>query len=340
MTIIHLPKNDRVKMGWRSDCVYKEKGNELLLVGAGVMAIEYAKVLTALDVKFQVVGRGIQSAERFAEETGVEVYLGGIDSYLNATNNTLNAAIIAVGVAELAATTEALIRHGVKRLLVEKPAGVSLSEVKMLCEVATEYNAEVYVAYNRRFYAATLKAQEIIETDGGVKSFNFEFTEWAHLIESLNVPTEVKENWLLANSTHVIDLAFFLGGLPIKMNCYTQGKLAWHSKAAAFAGAGITTTGALFSYQANWDAPGRWGVEILTSKRRLFFRPMEELHVQKLKSVAIEKIILEDELDRNFKPGVFRQVQAFLFNSQNSQLKTLESQLLDVEKIYNEICGQ
>ena len=35
-----------------------------------------------------------------------------------------------------------------------------------------EKNANLYLAYNRRFYAGVIKAQEIIESDGGVKSLD------------------------------------------------------------------------------------------------------------------------------------------------------------------------
>ena len=41
-------------------------------------------------------------------------------------------------------------------------------------------------------------------------------------------------------------------------------------------------------------------------------RPMEQLFVQKRGSIAIEKIELNDELDQNFKPGLYKQVDAFL----------------------------
>lgn len=50
--------------------------------------------------------------------------------------------------------------------------------------------------------------KKIIAEDGGITSFNFEFTEWAHVIEKLDYPREVFENWFFVNSTHVVDLAF------------------------------------------------------------------------------------------------------------------------------------
>ena len=40
--------------------------------------------------------------------------------------------------------------------------------------------------------------------------------------------------------------------------------LDWHSSSSQFCGSGITDKGALFSYSADWESPGRWGIEIKT----------------------------------------------------------------------------
>ena len=128
----------------------------------------------------------------------------------------------------------------------------------------------------------------------------------------------------MANSSHVIDLAFYLGGQPTELSSYTAGKLPWHPNAAIYAGAGKTENNALFSYQANWQAPGRWALEFLTSKHRLIFRPMEQLQIQQLGSVAIEPVEIDDSLDHDFKPGLYRQVQAFLGCQQG--LPTIQEQ--------------
>ena len=177
-----------------------------------------------------------------------------------------------------------------------------------------KYKADVYIGYNRRFYSSVLKAQEYINNDGGVSSFYFEFTEWSHIIEKLEKDKEIKSRWLLHNSTHVIDLAFYLGGLPEKVNCYKAGGFEWHTDGAIFTGAGITKNGVLFAYHANWDAPGRWGLQILTKNHRLIFRPLEKLKIQKKGSISIEDVDINDELDLKFKPGLYREVKAFLSN--------------------------
>ena len=115
----------------------------------------------------------------------------------------------------------------------------------------------------------------MIADDGGVTSFNFEFTEWSHQIEKLDKPKGELEGGM-ANSTHVVDLAFFLGGVPIEMNSYVKVALPWYSKAAAFAGAGISDKEVPFSYKANWMSAGRWSVEILTNENKYIFEPKEK----------------------------------------------------------------
>jgi len=306
----------------------------VLLVGAGIMAQDYAKVLNSQDIKFTVIGRGISSAAVFKEKTGVDVVTGGLKSYLNSNSALPDAAIIAVGVEQLAETTLMLLERGVKRVLVEKPAGINTEQIARIVGSAKQQNAQVFVAYNRRFYAATIKAREIIAADGGVTSFNFEFTEWSHVIEPLQADPVVKQHWFLANSTHVVDLAFFLGGDPGEISSYTTGSLSWHPSAAAFAGAGVTKEGALFSYQANWAAPGRWGVEMLTNRHRLIFRPMEQLHIQDIGSVAISKVELDDELDQKFKPGLYRQVESFLSSQVPDDMLRIDDHLTRTERIY------
>ena len=43
----------------------------------------------------------------------------------------------------------------------------------------------------------------------------------------------------------------------------------------------------------------------MTRQRRFIFRPLEKLQVQKLASVAIEELPLDDRLDKEFKPGLY-----------------------------------
>ncbi len=308
----------------------------LWLIGAGPHAQEYAKVLANLGVPFEVVGRGVGSAQTFEANTGKSVITGGLGNTLQ-TAAAPAAAIIAASFEQLADTALALIHAGTKRILLEKPGGITVAELANVAQAARGRGAQVWVGYSRRFYAATTAAREMIVEDGGPVSCNFEFTEWSHQIEPMPLPAEVKNAWVIANSSHVIDLAFHLCGLPSEWKGWHSGRMVWHEAGARFAGAGITDKDVLFSYHADWQAPGRWSVEVLTRKRRLIFRPMEQLQVTSLASVAVEKVLLDDELDIRFKPGLYRQTQAFL-SQDESHFCSVEAQLVHA-KIYSEMAG-
>jgi predicted dehydrogenase len=314
--------------------MYDYINKKVLLVGAGQMAIDYCNVLMALNCNITTVGRNENSACIFEKNTGTRVILGGLENFLKEKTTHFDAVIVAVGMEQLMPSAVHLLNSDFKNILIEKPAGLNNTEIKQLAKLAEQKQAKIFVAYNRRFYASVLKAKEIIKADGGVTSFNFEFTEWAHVIEPLQKATGIKENWLLANSTHVIDLAFYLGGVPLEMNSYASGHLSWHDK-AIFAGAGKTKNGVLFSYQANWDAPGRWGVEILTAKSRLILRPLEDLFIQLKGEVAINKVEFDKSEDTAFKPGLMLQTTSFLMGNV-AAFKTIEEQA-EILDIYDQI---
>lgn len=300
---------------------------KVLVVGAGMMAKEYCKVLKALKCEPIVIGRGEENAAKFEEELNVAVLRGGIKENISKIKENIYCAIVAVNIDQLAYTVKILLNFGIKNILVEKPAGMDYQEIEEVNALAQKKTANVYVAYNRRFYASTQRALEIIKEDGGVTSFCFEFTEWGHVIKKTLHSNEIKEKWFLGNSTHVADLAFFLGGFPKEMSSYVQGELDWHKCGCVYAGAGISDKGALFSYQANWAAPGRWAVEILTSKHRLYFKPMEKLQIQEIGSVAVNLVEIDDELDLLYKPGLYRQTESFLKDINDGKKITIAEQL-------------
>lgn len=310
----------------------------VLLVGCGYMANEYFKVLNDLNVCTIVVGRSEESCNIFSQKNNVDVIHGGVEKYINNIYELPEYAIVAVGVEELYSTTLCLIQSGVRNILVEKPAGMNTDQIRELFDNANAKGANVFVAYNRRFYSSTEKAMSIIEQDGGVKSFHFEFTEWESDILASIKSEAVKENILLANSTHVIDLAFFLGGKPKEMTSFVAGELDWHPNGCVYAGAGKTDGDVLFSYMANWGAPGRWSVEIMTSKHRLYFKPMEKLAIQELNSVKVNELDIDYSIDEKYKPGLYNQVYAFFYNPCDKRLLSIEEQLNHMN-YYEKIAG-
>lgn len=285
--------------------------NSIWVIGAGQISREHAKVLTALALDFTVIGRGEQSASSFTNETGVAVKLGGLKKALEAYSAP-QFAILAIPISELAQATLLLLNKGIKNILIEKPGATSISVLKKIQETAAQKDASVYIAYNRRFYTSTREVSHRIKADGGVKSVFFEFNEPEKIFYSNSYPKEILQKWFLANSTHVVDLVFHLCGRPQEWRNWYEGGFDTHPSAMRFAGAGILESGALFSYLSDWQAPGRWGIEIMTTNSRLILRPMERLQIMTKNSFEIKQIDIDNTLDVNFKPGFFLQMEAFV----------------------------
>lgn len=100
----------------------------VLIVGAGPMAVDHYKVCKALGAEIVVVGRNADSAAQFTEKTGQVCLAGGLDNYLK-QHPVPEAAIVAVGMEALAAATTSLLEAGCSYLLVEKPAGMNAAEI-------------------------------------------------------------------------------------------------------------------------------------------------------------------------------------------------------------------
>jgi predicted dehydrogenase len=288
------------------------------------MGRAYADVLRALGIAATAVGRSKSGTEEFARTTGMTAIAGGIEAWRQ-RGESAAAAIVCVSLEESAAVLRALLAAGVRRILVEKPGATTPAELADLALAVAQARAQVLLAYNRRFYASVLEAQRRAAAEGGVISFHFEFTERERDATSGKFGRVAQAHWALANSSHVIDLAFHLGGEPESLQANIADALDWHPAGAIYTGSGMSRSGAAFSYCANWLSAGRWGVELMTRESRLILKPLEQLQVQKRGSFAVENVELDLAHERDLKPGLFRQVAAFMA-ADDSRFITLADQ--------------
>jgi hypothetical protein len=190
--------------------------------------------------------------------------------------------------------------------LIEKPAGYNLEDAIMISEAAKRSKRRAYVALNRRHYSSTRAVAEEIEWVQGnrlVQVFDQENSDVA--LESGRPPLVV-ENWMYANSIHIIDYfnMFCRGSLaevqqiikwdPIKP-CFVMTKLQYSS-------------GDTGIYQATWNGPGPWGVSITTQAKRWEMCPLEQASSMLYKSRSAEPISL-NPWDAQFKPGLRQQAE-------------------------------
>jgi len=285
------------------------------LIGSGNMANEYFKVLKSLKANVKIIGRGIKSARHFSKKNKTTVFSGGIKKNLKLFK-TPEQAIIATQEESLCEAACSLIRAGTKRVLLEKPGGINIVELKKIKKLSKKYNSKIFIAYNRRFYNSVLEAKRIIQRDKGILSVQFDFTEYSNIIAKLKRVPNVKKHWVLVNSAHVIDLVFYLTGNPKKFYYLNKDSIKWHPSSAIFAGAGITSKKIIFSYHSNWRSQGRWGIELFTKKHKIVFRPLEEVYTVN-KNIP-NYIKFKNNLDKKYKPGIYRQTKSFLENKDKS----------------------
>jgi hypothetical protein len=309
---------------------------KILLVGAGHMACEYAKILAHMKQSYQAVCRKEQSAVKFEKMTYQKVIYGGLKNIKN-FNINFSSAIVAVNVDQLFKVTKDLINLKIKRILLEKPGALNLKELDKIIELSKIKRVKILIGYNRRFYDSVHFLKKEIKKAGGISSIHFEFTEFSNQIKKLKKSIKEKNKWLIANSSHVIDLAFHLAGKPAKWNYYHNGYLNWHRSAARFSGAGITKNDIPFSYFADWFCPGRWGIEIMTRQKRFILKPIEELKYIRKRKFNIKNKKFTERYDRSFKPGLYQQLKNFL-SKDDKLFCTLAEQRLNF-KIYYKIAG-
>jgi len=310
------------------------KNKNVLIIGTGNMALEYFKVLKGQGVNCEVIGNSTKTSRRFERLANFKVMPFKIDEYKDFSR--FSHCIITTSSDSLYKVARHSLQYGAREILLEKPGSLFLSQLKKLNLLSKEKKANVHIAYNRRFYSSVERLLKLIKQEGGISSFSFDFSEVEKLVLKEIKNPKILNNWSFVNSTHVIDLAFFIASPPKIIRSQKQRTLNWHPKGSIYVGSGNTIKGELFSYHANWDSGGRWGLEFHTKKSKYILKPLEELRRQKRGEFTTEIIEINDRFDRLYKPGLYKQVDSFL-KSRFDKMPSLQAHIINTEEIYSKI---
>lgn len=310
----------------------------IAIVGAGQIARCYVESLLVNGVDracITIFGRGGMTSKLFAREMNmpVELFEGeeSVQGY--------DVGIVATPIAQLFPCTLDLVKAGVKNVLVEKPVSFQKSDLERLLAVAEELGVNVSVALNRRFFSSVLALKSRIQADGGLQSLHFCFTERLKDAASGKHDKSERKYWGLANSIHVIDLAFHLIGEGIEeLSVYGKSSVeqnkAWEGRQTVFAGSGVGKYGAMFSYSADWSGGGRWGIECSTKQGKYRLSPLEELQFMAIGQFETKLITGTD--GQMGKPG-FHEMCRLLLECP-SELCGLAG-FMESHKFISKVCG-
>ena len=275
------------------------------VVGAGYMAREHIRAFQDIPgVKIaSITSRTRARAEALAAEFEIPVVCDSVDELYSKTNANL----VVVAVPELAANS--VIRASMEypwSLLVEKPAGYNLADAEDIEAAARAKNARVYVALNRRFYSSTQKVLIDLKTVDGPRFIHVQDQEDQKRALQAGQPQVVVENWMYANSVHVVDYFILFGRGQITS---VEPVVAWNPTAPWIVVAKIHfTSGDVGLYEGIWDGPGPWSVSINMSKKRWEMRPLENASYQLAGQRKLEPVE-SHPWDQQFKPGLRLQAE-------------------------------
>ena len=79
------------------------------IIGAGLIAQEYGKVLNSLGYDYTVIGRGETSAQKYKEVVGRDIVIGGLEAFLSTNPRVADKAIVATNLSALSQNTLRII---------------------------------------------------------------------------------------------------------------------------------------------------------------------------------------------------------------------------------------
>ena len=202
--------------------------------------------------------------------------------------------------------------------LIEKPPGYNFKESLEILKLSKKYNVKVYVALNRRCYPSTNQLLQLLKKESGSRIVNI----FDHEINNLqkNKPKKIINNWMYANSIHLIDYAnVFCRGKKVSIKHINFSKSLDRVCVIKF------SSGDICIYQGIWNKPGPWKVTVSTQNKYFQLQPLEILSFRSSESYKMN-IFNCNVKNKKFKDGFKEQAKNFLLAIQNKkhQLANIE----------------
>lgn len=285
------------------------KSTSVAVIGAGDMAEEHIKTFSLFDeVKIQ----GIHSRTRSRAEKLANIFdISNVGSSIEELYHQTKADLLIIAVPELAANSVAKESFRFPwKILMEKPVGYNLTDAFDIADFAKKNNSDVFVGMNRRFYSSSLTVKnEVDYFEGNARFIHVQDQQSISDAKSIGQPSKVAENYMYANSIHLIDLIlYFCRGEIIGVN----NMMPWlGAKTDRVLSLVEFSSGDKALYEGIWRGPGPWSCSVSTTNKRWSMQPLEVLEVQNL-GERHRTLIEQSDNDKNCKPGFFLQAEAVL----------------------------
>ncbi len=275
------------------------------VVGAGSMAREHIRAFQSLP---GVTIAGLHSRTRAkAEALAAEFRIAKVCDSTESLYAATEADLVVNTVFETSMKSVALECCRLPwTLLLEKPPGMHLAEARQIQAAAEKAGRTVLVGLNRRFLNSSLAAFDDLADRPGPRFIHVQDQQDLEVARILKHPPEVVENWMFANSIHLVDYLRYFGRGDILDVTPIAG---WNPREPGVVLARVDfSSGDVGLYEALWNGPGPWAVTVSTPQKRWEMRPLEEAKFQNAGERKLH-VLPAAELDAQFKPGFRRQAE-------------------------------
>jgi predicted dehydrogenase len=185
--------------------------------------------------------------------------------------------------------------------LIEKPAGYNVADAEEICSIAQTKNRRGFVALNRRFYSSTRAALADLQANPGRRFIQVLDQEDPKRALQAGQPSLVVDNWMYANSIHMVDYLRLFGRGKITV---VEPVVRWDPDKPSVVVAKIEfDSGDIGLYEGIWNGPGPWSVCVNTPEKRWELRPVEQAAFQVAGQRKLEPV-MQHASDQQFKPGL------------------------------------
>ena len=251
-----------------------------------------------------ITSRTISKAEGLANSFQINQVYDSVTALVQKC--ALDGILVLVSANQIYEVASKLLPKGIPFFL-EKPPGLVPEQTKSLAKLADSHGTQNMIGFNRRYYSVFQKGLAVIRDHGALLGVAVEGHERFWKIAGSDIPDEMRQNWIYANSTHTIDLLRFFGG-EIKSISSLSNSLK-ETNGDQFVASMEFESGTLGTYTSHWYSPGGWSATLYGEGITVKFNPLE-------KGIWIgtdlnEHEINPDEVDVKYKPGFYRQMEAF-----------------------------
>ena len=278
----------------------------MAFVGAGPIGIAHLKAFREIGI--EVVGlctKGAETGAAIAVEHGFPLYAPSIRELYERTK--ADAVVAALPIAEMLGAYRELFAFPWASLT-EKPMGVDRREAQEIASIAHTANHRGFVGFNRRHYQATRTALQVFSSCSAPRVVTVLDQQDRDQAMRAGHPLEVVENFMYANSIHLIDyFSMFCRGIvsdvrwvrpwTAERGCTVEVELVYNS-------------GDVGRYTAVWEQKGPWVVEVTSGKINAVMRPLEKLALTE--DGRDTTPVINYSIDEQFKPGFVVQAKAFV----------------------------